>query len=307
MDARTVMSSYGQGLQFLCEASRIIVNTEIDNILSTFMVSSDALTTSALQDAIDRYSVKDTGKLASQRLISVSNLFNDAVSADMAISAFGTNAGIYIPSGISTTPSRTVNEYRMLDGSLCYCLPTIRCVSPAAIYSSIPSETRNVLSIDANSTFIKGMTTDCYPYGGLLASTLECYYNSSCLQLLVSNISAFKPLNLTASSKFTLTSTVYDLVNVAMTEEFSYTYSAEVYYAQCAPRFCVYSYMHRSILLSIITTIIGVVGGLSTGLRFIVPPLFGLLRKCWRRCCSSSTAKSAVITPVTTSSKTVSY
>jgi hypothetical protein len=306
MDARTVMSSYAQGLQFLCEASQINVNTEMNNMLSTFMVSSDASTTTDLEDVIDQNSVEEVITNAAQRLLSVSNLFNYAVSADMAISAFGTNAEIYVSSGIPIMPSPAINEYRMLDGSLCYCLPTITCVAPAAIYSSIPSETRTVLSIDANSTFIKGMTTDCYPYGGLLASTLECYYNSSCLQLLVSNISAFKPLNSTAPSRFTLASTVNDLVNVAMTEEFSYNYSAEVYYIQCAPRFCVYSYTHRTILLSIITTIIGVVGGLNTGLRLIVPLLVRLLLKCWRKCRPSSAAKPAVITPVTTPGKTIS-
>ena len=272
MDARTVASSYAQGLQFLCEASQISLNTEIENALSAFMVFPEAPSTSAL-DQIIHNAMKNLLDTSSESLTSNAIGFNYVISVDMAMSALGTSSALYSSSKTPMVSSRAINTYRRLDGSLCYCLPTQSCVAPAAIYSSTASETRSILSINGNSTFVSGMRTDCYPYEGLLASTLECYYDSSCLQLLVSNISAFKPLNATSFSRYALDSTVTSLLQAAMTEEFSNTMSTEAHYMRCAPRLCAYSYEHRSTPLIIITAIIGVVSTLNSVLRLIAPYL----------------------------------
>ena len=304
MDARTVMSSYAQGLKFLCETSQQIINTEIDNTLSAFLVSPQALTNSSL-DRIAMAPLRSLVGIASQRLSSASNLFTYTVSADMAVSALGTNAGIYFSSQTSVKPSLIINVYKTLGGSLCYCLPTQTCVTPAAVYSSVPSTTSHVFSMDANSTFVTGMRTDCYPYDGLLASTLECYHDEPCLRLLVSNSSIFKVLDSTLPSRFQASSTVNQLVAVAMTEDFSYDYSAEYYFTRCAPRSCTYSYEHGSTALDMIVMIIGVIGGLNTGLRLMIPFLIRFLIKCWRKYRPSATTKPAIAITMTRSGTAV--
>ena len=57
---------------------------------------------------------------------------------------------------------------------------------PAALYSSPVQPTLTINRLQMNSTRVNGMQTACYPVDGLLASTLECFFNSSCIQLLVS-------------------------------------------------------------------------------------------------------------------------
>lgn len=306
MDARTVASTYAQGLRFLCETTQINVNTEIINSLGGFLVSLMALTNSTLKGLLDHSPLAGLLGDASERLVDAAAVFSYTLSADMAISALSTNAEIDVSSRMPLQPSLAVNGYRMSDGFPCYCLPTFTCVAPAAIYSTVASKTHEVFSIDSNGEFIKGMTTDCYPYNGLLASTLECYYDASCLQLLVSNVSTFPPLNLNLPSRFMPTNTVNYLVGEAMAEEYSYNYSAEAYYKQCAPRFCVYSYKHHSTLLTIITAIIGVISTLNTGLRLMVPFLVTHLMNCWRKCRLPSATKAIANPSETASGKNLS-
>jgi hypothetical protein len=188
------------------------------------------------------------------------------VSLELFISGLGTNVVAYMNPEVQTMTSLAINAYRMVDGSMCYCIPTRTCSAPTAIYASRASQIRDVFSININNTLVKGMRTDCYPYDALIASTLECYYDLSCLQLLVANVSSFKPLNATLHSKYALNDTVAKLIGLSMAEKFVTGYSAEKYYAQCAPRVCVYSYTNQNTLLTVLTTMIVLIGGVNTAL-----------------------------------------
>ncbi|CAF0745323.1 unnamed protein product [Adineta ricciae] len=73
-------------------------------------------------------------------------------------------------------------------------------------------------------------------HSGLLASTLECYYNASCLQLFVPNSFIFQPSKTTLPSRFTPQGTIANVANQSLTEILSYNFSHAEYYMQCAPR-----------------------------------------------------------------------
>lgn len=42
---------------------------------------------------------------------------------------------------------------------------------------------------------IPGLKGSCYPFESLLQSTLECFYNLTCLTTFVSNNKSIRPLN----------------------------------------------------------------------------------------------------------------
>ena len=140
-----------------------------------------------------------------------------------------------------------------------------------------------IYRLNTNSTPVKGMWTACYPLEGVLSSTLECYFDPACIELLVSNATAFTPLNATETSQFPPNTTVQDLINELMLEQWSFDVSPENYYTQCAPSKCTYSYAHRNDVLAITTTIIGLAGGLNTALRLIVPWLVQVILKLKRK------------------------
>ncbi|CAF4893027.1 unnamed protein product [Rotaria sp. Silwood1] len=56
------------------------------------------------------------------------------------------------------------------------------------------------------------------------------------------------------------------------------------YYNQCAPNQCFYTYEERFNRAYIIATLLGIVGGLSTVLRILIPPIVILLRRIYRQC-----------------------
>ena len=304
MDARAIISSHAQGLRSLCEINRATVIALTDSFLGGFLFSTGVSQTSSL-DLITKSLIKSVVSSASTTISNAVSLFGYVVSSEMSISALGTNVNAYMSDGGSNTPSFAINAYRMADGSICRCLPLITCLAPAAIYPDRASQVVDVFTIDDNNTMTNGIKTGCYPYDSLVASTLECYYNSSCLQLFLTNLSSFKPLNSNLTSKYALDSTVLDLVRLGMTEELLFNYSTETYYTQCAPHTCTYSYTHRNTLLTTITTIIGVVGGLNTGLHFIVPILVQLLLKLQKKLACSRTTGSAVVSSVTASGKVI--
>lgn len=63
----------------------------------------------------------------------------------------------------------------------------------------------------------------------------------------------------------------------------------DAYFAQCRPLVCSYSYTERFNILYIITTMMGLFGGLTTTLRFIAPRLTDISDKITKYVRSRST------------------
>lgn len=64
-----------------------------------------------------------------------------------------------------------------------------------------------------------------------------------------------------------------------MVGEWETTFTYENYYSACAPLYCSYSLNMRFDELYILTTLMGLSGGLTSVLKFVVP----LIAKCGRR------------------------
>ena len=73
-------------------------------------------------------------------------------------------------------------------------------------------------------------------------------------------------------------STVQDLVDQLMIDTWNSSTMYNQYYNECQPAQCTYSYETRNDLVFIITTLIGLVGGLTTSLKIVIPRLVKLIR-----------------------------
>ena len=270
MDIRLLMNSYASSIRLLCENIHHLVKsttkTSLANSIHTPLVKSRTSVETEISNLVTIIS-KNSPELVADAI----DVCSMGVISQLFTTGLATNARAYIESNINNASSLTITTYEMEDGSLCYCLPGSQCPSPAAIYSSTRSTTYSeILSVRLNKTVIKGMKTDCFPYDGLAASTLECYYDASCIQSFVANGFVFEPLNASWPSKFRMTSPLREILQSGLVEEFSYNYSIERYYEECSPQLCIYSYVHLNTPLTIISTIISVLSGLNTGLRLIL-------------------------------------
>jgi hypothetical protein len=79
-----------------------------------------------------------------------------------------------------------------------------------------------------------------------------------------------QPLNASLSSLFTPTTTISILIDELFVEHWINHSNYSNYFLSCAPRSCSYTYVQRMDALYMITTLLGLYGGLTFVLRFVV-------------------------------------
>ena len=103
------------------------------------------------------------------------------------------------------------------------------------------------------------MRVGCYPLEALLQSNLRCFYDQSCID----PSGAFPALNFsTHLTRFESNATVESILDELMIEEYSLNVSYRSYFDQCAVSSCSYSHGGRQEPMEIVTSIIGLYGGL---------------------------------------------
>ncbi|CAF3987217.1 unnamed protein product [Adineta steineri] len=113
--------------------------------------------------------------------------------------------------------------------------------------------------------------TGCLSMNSLLQSSFSCFFNETCLYLLQTSIyfaNSFPITILTAPSHSSTNRTIETIFSQIFVEEWSENVSFGLYYKECAPRFCQYSYSSTFNKVYFITTTLAVFGGLSKILHF---------------------------------------
>jgi hypothetical protein len=135
---------------------------------------------------------------------------------------------------------------------------------------------------------VPGFYIGCYVLDSLLQSTLICFYSQSCLNELTFHISPSVPMNITAldaslSTQYSVNSTIQELVDHLMIEEWNVSTMYETYYNECQPTQCSYTIETRNNIIYIVTTLFGIAGGLTTVLKLVVPRFVTFVIYCIRK------------------------
>ncbi|CAF1589652.1 unnamed protein product, partial [Adineta ricciae] len=149
----------------------------------------------------------------------------------------------------------------------CDCGSSSLCAYQSRIY---------INSSDLVSLYVSGMYTGCFVVEALLQSDLQCFYNGTCIDdvksYFMSHLSAdSEPLHLSLLVRFSVNSTIEQLLDQLMVEQWNDSIQYENYYSACNPSICTYTFETKNGAVYIVTTIIGLLGGLITVLRLIVP------------------------------------
>ena len=124
--------------------------------------------------------------------------------------------------------------------------------------------------------------TGCNPMESLLQSTMECFYdNGFCLNFIDSIDTStqyidISPLNPSTSGRFSVDSTIDDLFTNLFIDSWSTALFYASYFNQCQPILCSYPIQERKAPLEIVTTIAGLIGGLSTILKIFSPSMISV-------------------------------
>ncbi|CAF3963028.1 unnamed protein product, partial [Adineta steineri] len=112
---------------------------------------------------------------------------------------------------------------------------------------------------------LPGLYTGCYIIESLLQSSLQCFYDQACVDNLKIYLGSPTFINVTAldislSSQFLENSTVADVLEQLMIEEWKNSSMYENYYGECQPSRCSYTVTSKNSVIYIVTTLIGLIG-----------------------------------------------
>lgn len=149
----------------------------------------------------------------------------------------------------------------------CSCWNFDGCTTPLIVSDSQSS---------VNARIIPGLIFNCHPLIGFLQSSLECFYEKTCVSIIQHTFSLdhlIMPV-LQKQSRYSTNTTIDTLINELMIEQLTLDTIFSNYYAQCRPNYCVYSYSTRFdfvyLFTFLISTIVGVYSILKTTMPYLV-------------------------------------
>jgi hypothetical protein len=173
-------------------------------------------------------------------------------------------------------------NYSSSNTTTCSCiLDPFTCASPSAIYENVTFSTNQEDFLVPMPTFLLG----CFATDSLFLSTLECFYNQSCLDVLQPYIPEFNmtALNSSQPSQYKPNTRIGVIIENLLVEKWNTFISFEKYFSACAPQICTYSYEQRENFIFFLTTLLSLFGGLTVVFRMISPYLALIISKRFRR------------------------
>ncbi|CAF1118796.1 unnamed protein product [Adineta ricciae] len=170
-----------------------------------------------------------------------------------------------------------------------------RCFSQASYECHRQTQLKEI-----NQTFpIDGMFQTWFPLQALLKSTLECFYNQTCLSHITKFIDPSQPLiNITTLNSSLLSSDerrhdrIEELVNDLFVQSWKNSSSFQSYFNQCHALTCQYFYQNRVNFIYIVTTSIGILGGINVVLYLFLPLIMKFVMKLWKYLTTRRTSQS---------------
>ena len=284
-DFRRTGSAQFQGLASFCR----ILKTNVLDSLTTFydtsfvnpQVLSEDVLNSIIQSLTDQFNLTVPFMFRSQL-----NLINKMIFGNQLISGLQTTLTSNYLGFIRAGPVYHGYMFYQKDDDEDYnpCIQDYNYISPSGIrrYSTNNASVQYDQNDEVLLFKIPGWYTGCMPINSLLQSTLECFYNQTCINILLSFLSTnhtSKAMMMNEQSIYKTNVSIQSMIDGMMVEQYNYSISYNKYYEQCGPIACTYLKTERHSLFFIITELIGLVGSLVLILRLLIPPLVQFILK----------------------------
>lgn len=131
---------------------------------------------------------------------------------------------------------------------------------------------------------VPGFYAGCSPMNSVRMSTVECFADQSCMDIIVELLSEniVLPNSTTilalTKSRFSANTVMGNVIDDLMVDQWNITINFSKYYRQCKPRQCTYTYTTRGDPLYVFSTTVGVFGGLTVILRLLTLILVRFVR-----------------------------
>ncbi|CAF3979496.1 unnamed protein product [Adineta steineri] len=273
-DYRLFLSTHLQFLNGLCQLSMQTVNQSIQQSLSSLMITKQLLSEENFYLHINSM-INEAKSNAPSTFIRLLSLLQATNHGNAIVSSYGTN--YQYKASVYNALQTTLYTQAMIYDDNCSCQLNSTCIINASF-------------IEINSTqsiTIQGLKMGCTPSESLLASTLECFYDQLCINLIQTmagynkNITPI-PLNI-INSRFLMNMTVMNLINDLFVEKWPAIMNYSSYFDQCSPMICSYTYIQQLDSFYTLTYLLGLYGGLTIVLKWISPKIVYFINKIYQR------------------------
>ena len=263
-----------QAIRSFCQVTSTIVQESLEDFYQTQFISVTTLSSAMFYSKINEALLLTISNTVRSFIQARQNI-RDTTTSNALMSGLITNFYFRVESKINVSNETfnlvatydwiTINETK-----ICSCTARPSCIIPATISLNITES-------------VPGIYAGCYLIEALLQSNLLCFYNQSCINRLVhllnlTNIGNVSALGTIVSSRYQMNSTFEEIIDQLMVEQWSNITSHRSYYKQCHPSACSYSYQAKNRLITVLTTLIEVLGGLTVILHFVVPKFVRWIR-----------------------------
>ena len=284
-DFRNFVNIFWNGLRQLCSLAQQNVDRSIALFSASSMLVKEFIPRlqfhAGINATIDRFQ-QETPIEFTRTL----NLLRTTIQGNALMAVFSTNwqltatkTGQGRNSTFRSIP--TIYSDRQQNTS-CSCATLRNCTTSAQIF-------------DRDNTVnytIEGLRLGCYSLETILASSLSCFYSSTCIykfrqRLRIPNdYLLFYQTSTNGTIEFDSTKTRFNindrieiLANEMFIESWSRNVSYERFFNSCAPVYCTHREYYRFDALELLTTFLSVYVGLSFGARILAPLLVKMVKK----------------------------
>ncbi|UJR07467.1 hypothetical protein I4U23_011756 [Adineta vaga] len=254
-------SAQFQVLAYLCKLTEETIRIGLIQFYATKLITNEFPSYSLFQNQTDAI-VKIFQKSLSQIFKRPFDMTREIIQGNAFMSVYQTNWKFTI---LKTTNWSPIYTNPITYNHSCSCGTSSKCIE----------------SVRINNTIVDGLYIGCYPVDTMLQSSLQCFYNQTCLQMILSYFGEV-PENMTfrrlsIKNRFGINEKIEQMVDRLFLDQWFINRSYENYFRKCQPTYCTYSYIQNFDILYIITTILSLYDGLTVLLKFLVPFLIYLI------------------------------
>ncbi|CAF1508217.1 unnamed protein product [Adineta ricciae] len=279
-DYRIMATSHFQILALLCRTVRQTIDDSFSEFLSQHFTTSEVVSNETfnaqMNHLVQQLKTTNIANIKYTRDFLWLNVFYNAIYS-------GLKTNFYVQERNDNRTTQVSRHYSSSNAK-CGCYQFADCAAQATIRKLVSSNaTVNTTTAVENPIrlfYIPGLKVGCLPYNSLLQSTLECFFNQSCVHQIQESVPALAFVSpLSAHSRFQQNATVEHLLDQLFIESWNQINNFTAYFQSCSPHSCTYSYDRRFNILYVIVKLIGSFGGLKMVLKFSAPLIVKLIRR----------------------------
>lgn len=222
---------------------------------------------------------------AVNEFIRVLNIVSEVIQGEHVITATQNNFIIKMPMndeqdylynktfGVEDRSGSVQNPFAMDSNGNCDCTRFMDC-----LFEMVINDRDMYYRLSDIYHSVPDFYTGCYPVRTLLYSSLTCFFDADCLDIITSayasyetlpsNIKLLDALQLVLSTRNT---SILTLVNKIFVEQWDSQVNYSGFYSACSPLACTYRYTDRPSFVYIFSEALSLIGGLATVLSILVP------------------------------------